>query len=77
MFNKKKIDNKSKFDSMVGFIENGTVSAVEPGWRIKPEALAKLLMDRFPTKEDAIKLELCDIGSCVQKRGLRRCVWIR
>lgn len=53
---KKKIDNKSKFDSMVGYIDHGTVSAVEPGWRIKPQALAKLLMDRFPTKEDAIKL---------------------
>ena len=53
---KKKIDNQSKFDSMVGFIDNGTVSAVEPGWRIKPQALAKLLVDRFPTKEDAIKL---------------------
>ena len=53
---KKKIDNKSKFDSMVGYIDNGVVSAVEPGWRIKPEALAKLLIDQFPTKEDAKKL---------------------
>ena len=53
---KKKIDNKSKFDSMVGYVDHGTVSAVEPGWRIKPEALAKLLVDSFPTKEDAKKL---------------------
>jgi hypothetical protein len=53
---KKKIDNKSKFDSMVGYSDDGIVSAVEPGWRIKPEALAKLLVDRFPTKEDAKKL---------------------
>lgn len=55
MFNKK-IDYTKKTDSMVGYIDNGIVSAVEPGWRIKPQALAKLLMDRFPTKEDAIKL---------------------
>ena len=56
MFKKKKINNQSKFDSMVGYVDNGTVSAVEPGWRIKPEALAKLLIDRFPIKEDAKKL---------------------
>ena len=55
MFNKK-IDYTKKTDSMVGYIDNGIVSAVEPGWRIKPQALAKLLMDRFPTKTDAIKL---------------------
>ena len=54
MFNKNK--NKNKTESMVGYIDNGTVVAVESGWRIKPEALAKLLMDSFPTKEDAIKL---------------------
>ena len=48
--------NKNKTESMVGYIDNGTVVAVESGWRIKPEALAKLLMDSFPTKEDAIKL---------------------
>lgn len=49
----KKIDNHSKTVSMVGFVDNGTVSAVEPGWKITPQALAKLLVDRFPTKEDA------------------------
>ena len=54
MLNKNK--NKNKTESMVGYIDNGTVVAVESGWRIKPEALAKLLMDSFPTKEDAIKL---------------------
>ena len=53
---KKKIDNKSKTDSMVGFVDNGTVSAVEPGWTMTPQALAKLLVDHFPTKEDAKKL---------------------
>ena len=54
MLNKNK--NKNKTESMVGYIDNGTVVAVESGWRIKPEALAKLLVDSFPTKEDAIKL---------------------
>ena len=54
MLNKNKNENKT--ESMVGYIDNGTVVAVESGWRIKPEALAKLLMDSFPTKEDAIKL---------------------
>ena len=56
MLNKNKNKNKNKTESMVGYIDNGTVVAVESGWRIKPEALAKLLVDSFPTKEDAIKL---------------------
>ena len=53
----KKIDNTNKTESMVGYIDSSdNVVAIEPGWRIKTEALAKLLMDSFPTKEDAIKL---------------------
>jgi hypothetical protein len=27
---------------------------VQTGWDIKPEALSKLLLDKYPTKEDAI-----------------------
>ena len=40
---------------MVGYIDGSqNVSAVEPGWDIKPEALSKLLLDKYPTKEDAM-----------------------
>ena len=39
---------------MVGYVDNGTVTAVVPGWDISPEALSKLLLDKYPTKEDAI-----------------------
>ena len=52
MLNKNKNENKT--ESMVGYLDNGTVVAVELGWRINPETLAKLLMDRFPTKADAV-----------------------
>ena len=52
----KKLENKIKSGSMVGYIDNGTVVGIEPGWNIKPQALAKLLMDRYPSKEDAMKL---------------------
>ena len=51
----KKIDNTNKTESMVGYIDSSdNVVAIEPGWRIKTEALAKLLMDRFPSKADAV-----------------------
>ena len=50
-----KIDYKNKHGMMVGYIDGSqNVSAVEPGWDIKPEALSKLLLDKYPTKEDAM-----------------------
>jgi len=56
MFNKK-IDYTKKTDSMVGYIDStDNVVAVQPGWNAKPESLAKLLMDVFPNKADAIKV---------------------
>jgi len=54
---KKKIDNRSKSGIMVGYIHHGgDVTAIEPGWNITPAAMAKLLQDRYPNKEDAIQL---------------------
>jgi hypothetical protein len=54
MYNK--IDYDNKHGIMVGYVDNGNVTAVVPGWDIKPEALSKLLLDKYPTKEDAIKV---------------------
>jgi hypothetical protein len=54
---KKKINNSSKKGIMVGYIHrSGDVRAIEPGWNITPAAMAKLLQDRYPNKEDAIQL---------------------
>jgi hypothetical protein len=54
---KKKIDNSSKTGIMVGYIHHSAyVVAVEPGWSITPRAMAKLLQDRYSTKEAAIQL---------------------
>ena len=52
MYNK--IDYENKHGMMVGYVDNGTVTAVVPGWDIKPEALSKLLLDKYPTREDAM-----------------------
>ena len=53
MYNK--IDYDNKHGMMVGYIDGSqNVSAVEPGWDIKPEALSKLLLDKYPTKADAM-----------------------
>jgi len=42
---------------MVGYIDGSqNVSAVQTGWDIKPEALSKLLLDKYPNKEDAIQV---------------------
>ena len=54
----KKIDNTNKTESMVGYLDNGTVVAVESGWRIKPETLAKLLMDRFRTTRQPLSTKI-------------------
>jgi len=52
-----KIDYKNKHGMMVGYIDGSqNVSAVEPGWDMKPEDLSKLLLDKYPTKEDAIQV---------------------
>ena len=50
-----KIDYTNKHGMMVGYIDGSqNVSAVQTGWDIKPEALSKLLLDKYPTKEDAM-----------------------
>jgi hypothetical protein len=51
-----KIDYENKHGMMVGYVDNGTVTAVVPGWDISPEALSKLLLDKYPTKEDAMQV---------------------
>ena len=52
-----KIDYENKHGMMVGYIDGSqNVSAVQTGWDIKPEALSKLLLDKYPTREDAIKV---------------------
>jgi len=54
---KKKIDNKNKTGVMVGYIHcSSDVVAVETGWNITPQAMAKLLQDRYSDKETAIQL---------------------
>ena len=53
MYNKINYDNKDKI--MVGYIDGSqNVSAVQTGWDMTPEALSKLLLDKYPTKEDAM-----------------------
>ena len=50
-----KIDYENKHGMMVGYIDGSqNVSAVQTGSDIKPEALSKLLLDKYPTKEDAM-----------------------
>jgi hypothetical protein len=52
-----KIDYTNKHGIMLGYIDRASnVCGIETGWNIKPEALSKLLLDRYPTKEDAITL---------------------
>tara|TARA_Y100000385_G_C12729514_1_gene482096 strand:- start:44 stop:430 length:387 start_codon:yes stop_codon:yes gene_type:complete len=48
-----KIDYTDKHEIMVGYVDNGIVSAVELGWVSTPEQLAKTLEKNFPTREDA------------------------
>ena len=51
-----KIDYTNKHGIMVGYIDRSdNVVAVETGWNIKPEDMAKILLEKYPTKEDAIK----------------------
>ena len=52
-----KIDYKNKHGIMVGYIDRSdNVVAVETGWKTTPEALALILLQKYPTKEEAIKL---------------------
>ena len=51
-----KIDYTTKTKIMIGYSDNGNVPAVELGWECTPEKLATLLLNKYPTKEDAITL---------------------
>ena len=44
--------------AMIGYIDRGdNVIGVEPSWNLgAPENLGKFLLEKFPTKDDAIKL---------------------
>ena len=51
-----KIDYTNKHGIMVGYIDRSeNVVAIETSWKIKPEDMAKILLEKYPTKEDAIK----------------------
>ena len=51
-----KIDYSNKHGIMIGYIDRSAqVVAIETGWKIKPEDMAKILLEKHPTKEDAIK----------------------
>ena len=53
----KKIDYTNKTGIMVGYIDaSSNVVAVETSWKITPEDMAKVLLEKYPTKEDAIKV---------------------
>ena len=51
-----KIDYSTKHGIMVGYIDDSqNVVAVETGWKITPEAMAKILLEKYPNREDAIQ----------------------
>ena len=51
-----KIDYSKKHGIMVGYIDGSqNVVAVESGWKITPEEMAKFLTEKFSTKEQAIE----------------------
>ena len=51
-----KIDYTNKHGIMVGYIDGASnVVAIETGWKISYTAMAQILRDKYPTKEDAIK----------------------
>jgi hypothetical protein len=53
----KKIDYANKHDIMVGYIDRSdNVVAVETGWKTTPEVMAEFLLEKYPTKDEAIKL---------------------
>ncbi len=52
-----KIDYTNKHDIMVGYIDRSdNVVAVETGWKTTPEVMAEFLLEKHPTKDEAIKL---------------------
>ena len=52
-----KIDYSNKHGIMVGYIDRGdNVVAVETGWKSSYTSMAQILLDKYPTKEDAIDL---------------------
>ena len=52
-----KIDYKNKHGIMVGYIDRSdNVVAIETSWNISNTAMAQILLNKYPTKEDAIKL---------------------
>ena len=52
-----KIDYSTKHGIMVGYINNRQeVQAVESGWKITPEEMAKFLTEKFSTKEQAVEV---------------------
>ena len=51
-----KIDYTNKHGIMVGYIDRSdNVVAIETSWNISNTAMAQILRDKYPTKEDAIK----------------------
>ena len=53
----KKIDYTNKHGIMVGYIDRSdNVVAVETGWKTTPEVMAEFLLEKYPTKDEAIKL---------------------
>ena len=51
-----KIDYTNKNDIMVGYIDRSdNVVAVETSWKTSFSAMGKILLNEYPTKEDAIK----------------------
>ena len=51
-----KIDYSNKHGIMVGYIDNSSnVVAIETGWNISNTAMAQILLNKYPTKEDAMK----------------------
>jgi len=50
-----KIDYSTKHGIMVGYIDNSqNVVAIESGWKITSEEMAKFLTEKFSTKEQAV-----------------------
>ena len=52
-----KIDYTNKNKIMVGYIDpQQNITAVETGWKSSYTSMAQILLDKYPTKEDAITL---------------------
>ena len=53
----KKIDYTNKHGIMIGYIDRSdNVVAVETGWKTTPDVMAEFLLEKYPTKDEAIKL---------------------